>query len=229
MKALITNGVVLTRVNYQESARIITVLSSDQGKFRVIAKGARKERSKLAGGIELFSASELSFIRGRGEIGTLVSSRLIKHYGNIVNDIERTMYGYDFLKLINRVTEDNAGTEYYKLVKQVLEALNDITINLTIVKLWADMRLLVVTGHTPNLATDSIGAKLQESKKYEFEVSEMVFFERTNGLFESGHIKLLRLATRTSPSKLVTVEGISPYIDSCQLLAQTIRKNTLHV
>ncbi len=229
MKVIITNGVVLARVNFQESARIVTILSSEQGKFRVIAKGVRKERSKLAGGIELFSVSELSFIRGRGEIGTLVSSRLIKHYGNIVNDIERTMYGYDFLKLINKITEDNVGGEYLELVKHVLEALDNRTISLTIVKLWADMRLLAVTGHTPNLTTDSSGAKLQESKKYEFEMSEMGFFERPNGLFESGHIKLLRLVTRTSPNKLVTVDGIVPFIDSCQLLAQTIRKNTLHI
>jgi DNA repair protein RecO (recombination protein O) len=46
-----TQGVVLTRINYAEADRILTVLTEDFGKVSLIAKGTRKEKSKLAGGI----------------------------------------------------------------------------------------------------------------------------------------------------------------------------------
>jgi recombinational DNA repair protein (RecF pathway) len=56
----------------------------DSGKLSLMAKGVRKVKSKLAGGIELFSTSEITYIPGRGSVGTLVSSRLMRHYGGIV-------------------------------------------------------------------------------------------------------------------------------------------------
>ena len=103
MRRYITQGIVLTRTDYAEADRILSFLTSDHGKVRAIAKGVRKERSKMAGGVELFCVNELSFIKGRGEISTLVSSRLIKYFETIVKDINRTMYGYSFLKLLNKI------------------------------------------------------------------------------------------------------------------------------
>lgn len=229
MKPVVTRGIVLARVNYQEADRILTVLSEDQGKLRLMAKGVRKERSKLAGGVELFSVSELSFIRGRGDIGTLVSSRLNTHFGTIVKNIERTMYGYDFLKLMNKITEDNVDSDYFILLENVLAALNNESLDLSLVKLWADMRLLAVTGHIPNLTTDTAGNRLDVSKNYDFEISEMTFSARPDGLFQSGHIKLFRLVGHTSTNKLTLVDGLQPYIAACQHLAQTMRKSVLHV
>ena len=52
MADLKTDAIVLKRVNYREGDRIITFLTPD-GRLSAIAKGARKEKSKLAGGIEI--------------------------------------------------------------------------------------------------------------------------------------------------------------------------------
>lgn len=59
---IVTSGIVLNRINFGEADRILTVITPDQGKLSLIAKGVRKEKSKLAGGIELFSVSNISFI-----------------------------------------------------------------------------------------------------------------------------------------------------------------------
>src|SRR4051812_28556736 len=106
MRQILTRGIVLSRTDYGEADRIVSVLTPDQGKLRLMAKGVRKVKSKLAGGIELFSVSELSFIPGKNDIGTLVSARLTQHFANIVKDINRTMFGYELLKRLNRATED---------------------------------------------------------------------------------------------------------------------------
>ena len=108
MQQIVTRGIVLTRTNYGEADRIVTILTPDHGKQRLMAKGVRKLKSKLAAGLELFSVSDISYIPGRGEVHTLVSSRLRVHYGKIVENLDRTMLGYELLKRINRATEDAA-------------------------------------------------------------------------------------------------------------------------
>ena len=55
--------------------------------------------------------SDITYIPGRGELSTLVSTRLITHYGEIVSDLQRTMLAYDLLKIVNKVTETPAGEE----------------------------------------------------------------------------------------------------------------------
>ena len=67
---------MLQRTEYGEADRILTVLTPAAGKLHLMAKGARRVRSKLAGGIELFSVSELSYAQGKGSLGALVSARL---------------------------------------------------------------------------------------------------------------------------------------------------------
>ena len=58
MKTYRTQAVVLRRTNYGEADRILQLLTPD-GRRSVMARGVRKEKSKLAGGIELFAVSDV--------------------------------------------------------------------------------------------------------------------------------------------------------------------------
>ena len=200
---ILTEGIVLTRTDFQEADRILTMLTPDHGKLKVIAKGVRRPRSKLAGGIELLSVSNITVLPGRGELGTLVSTRLITHYGNIVQDINRTMRAYEFLKHMNRVTEDAAGEEYFMILQRTLEALNDLEFSPELAELWFAMQLLNVTGHIPNLQTDTEDRKLQADQQYLFDFEHMAFRGQKGAPFTANHIKLLRLSYATDqPLKL---------------------------
>lgn len=193
MKTEQTKAIVLSRINYGESDRIITVLTLDFGKLRLIVKGARKVKSKMAGGIELFSTIEISFIKGKGEIDTLVSARLENHYGKIINDIKRVQLAYDILRSINRHTEDNYDEVYYSLLNVSLTLLDDNNINGDLIKLWFDAQLLSISGHIPNLITDESGQLLDQTKNYFFDHQKMCFSENENGKFNKNHIKFMRL------------------------------------
>lgn len=207
---IITSGIVLTRTDFQEADRIVTLLTPDHGKLRVIAKGVRRPKSKLAGGIELFSISNITVLPGRGELGTLVSSRLLTHYGNIVKDIERTMLGYEMLKRIHRITEDAAGSEYFAMLQHALDGLNDLELMRELVDLWLNMQLLKETGHMPDLRQDAAGAQLASDKTYEFDYDAMAFRKQPKAPFTASHIKLMRLSYGTeSPRVLKQVTGVS--------------------
>ncbi|HSW36122.1 MAG TPA: DNA repair protein RecO, partial [Candidatus Limnocylindrales bacterium] len=59
------DGLVLRTRTLGEADRLITVLTWEEGKFEAVARGARKIRSKLAAGVDLFTYGCFTFHRGR--------------------------------------------------------------------------------------------------------------------------------------------------------------------
>ena len=230
MKQIATQGIVLARINYGEADRIITVLTADQGKIRLLAKGVRKIKSKMAGGIELFSVNDLTYIAGKGDMGTLISSRVKTNFGAIIQDINRTMFAYEVLKQINKITEDSPEPEYFHALFQVLAAINELSISEASIRLWFTMRLLVMGGHAPNVQTTEQGEKLRENGDYIFDFDAMAFVERPQGPFTSRHIKLLRLSQNVeSPHKLTQVQTSAEITSAAMQLVTNIYKQQGYV
>lgn len=210
MKQLVTTAIILSRTDFGEADRILTLLTPDHGKLRLLARGVRRVKSKLAGGIELFSVSHITYARGRGELGTLVSTRLITHYANIVTDIGRTMAGYDLIKQLNKITEDEPEPEYFELLKHTFEALNDASVPVQLTQFWFAAQLKRLGGHTPNLQTDETGRKLVADQLYDFDFDRQTFIANPlSGHFNANHIKFLRLVfAGNTPKALCQVQGI---------------------
>ncbi len=225
MKHVVTKGIILTRTDYGEADRILHFLTPDQGKISAIAKGVRKSKSKLAGGIELFSVSELSFIIGKSEIYTLTSARLVSYYDNIVKDIDRTNTGYEFIKLLNKATADNPEEDYFNLLRSAFAALDDNGIALEITSLWFKMQLIRLAGHTPNLQSDIAGNKLEASKNYNFDFDRMGFAaeDAREGRFNANHIKFLRLGFSPNTAQVLNrVEDTKELVEHTQPLVSSM-------
>ena len=225
MQRFATVGILLSRTNYGEADRILTFLTPDHGKVKVFAKGVRKQKSKLAGGIELFSVSEISIMIGRSELNTLLSTRLKKHYGNIVKDLDRTNAGYEMIMLINKATAEQPESAYFELLKRGFEGLDDTNLDWRLTKLWFDMQLLQLTGHEPNLKTDSDSRLLEKDSTYNFDVEAMCFTasKNGNGSFLPNHIKLLRLGIAVeSAEKLIRVSGFEEIAGNCCQLSHSL-------
>lgn len=225
MKQLLTQGIILGRTDYGEADRILTLLTPDYGKLHLLAKGVRKVKSKLAGGIELFSVSHITFIQGRGDMGTLISTRLIRHYGDVAKDIERTMLGYELIKQLNKATEDQPEAAYFHLMSHAFAALNDSSISLQLIRVWFSAQLLKLSGHSPNLQTDTGGKKLTENSKYDFNFDAMAFMSHTDGHFTADDIKFLRLLFGgNAPSVLNKIEGVDTFVGHVAPLIQSQRQ-----
>lgn len=228
MNQLTTTAIVLARTDYGEADRILTVLTPDYGKLRLMAKGVRRVKSRLAGGIELFSVSHMSFVRGRGDLGTLVSARLMRHYSCIVADIGRVQLGYDLIKLLNKITEDAVEPEYFNLLEQAFQALDDVVINGDLVRLWFSAQLLRLGGHSPNLQTDTTGQKLLPEKVYDFDYQTMAFAASKSGNFAARHIKLLRLLFASiSPKTVQKIDGSLILEHELRSLMEALRREAI--
>lgn len=215
-------AIVLRRVDYGEYDRIITFLTRKNGKVGAMVKGVRKPKSRLAGGIELFSVSDIVFLKGRGELDHVVSSRLGEHYRHILDDYPRLLMGYKAIELTEKLTEDEVGEEFFELLMRAFAELNDTTTTLPIIESWYYLQLLILLGRQPNLKEDSSGAPLDSDSKYLFH-PEDGFIEHEAGNISVNHIKAWRLLSAKNPTEIKTVGGLDKAAaDTVQLLEQML-------
>jgi DNA repair protein RecO (recombination protein O) len=218
MNQILTRGIVLRRVNYNEADRIITFLTPDLGKISLIAKGVRKPKSKIAGSIELFGESQVSLIIGKGEVGSLISARLHKNYGNIVKDLDLTSLGYKIIQLINKNVEVSSGGEFYEIVKVAFESLDNLTIDIEITKMWFGLNFLKVMGHEPNTNIES------DSQSYDFDFDGMNFTESKVGVYTKNDIKFFRIALLRTPAFLAKIKDYTDIIARLSPLVVTLMR-----
>lgn len=230
MKQFNTDGIVLSRINFGEADRIVTILTPSYGKLHLIAKGVRRIKSKLAGGIELFSVSSITFVNGRGDIGTLTSTRLISNYTHVVNDIGRVEIGYELMKLLNKITEDNTEPAYFDLLEKALQALDDPTLDALLVRTWFIAQILTIGGHRPNLLTDQSLAVLRPDCAYNFNLGSMNFILQEQGQFTENHIKFLRLLfSHNQPKTLQRIDNLPEMLSVCSPVVQAMLDTSVQV
>jgi DNA repair protein RecO (recombination protein O) len=219
MKTHSTRAIVLRRTNYGEADRILQLLTPD-GRRSVMAKGVRREKSKLAGGIELFAISDVVLGEGKGDLGILTSARLVHFYRHIMEDYDRLQCGYLAIKLVARASETVDEPEWYDLLSEVLMGLDVLTIPLDLTQTWFYLRYAALLGHELNLDIDVNGDKLKAESQYRYDVGEQGLVERPGGEITSEHIKLLRLISTKSLKILAQIGGIETILPSCFQLAR---------
>ncbi|HSE61029.1 MAG TPA: DNA repair protein RecO [Candidatus Saccharimonadales bacterium] len=222
MRPYSTEAIILRRTNYSEADRVISFLTPERGKVSAIAKGVRKPKSKLAGGLELFAVCDITLMQGRGDLALVTSARMRQFYAAILKDYDRMQLAYECIKQINRATETVSEPEFYILLQHTLAWLDDLALDWRLVELCFRLKLQILLGHGLNLATDRDGAKLQADKTYQYDFTDNAFYTQGDrGTFTSDHIKLLRLASVKDPIVLRHVAGIEVAIDDCLWLART--------
>lgn len=221
-----TKAIILRRVDYGEADRVITFITPDRGKIAVMAKGVRREKSKLAGGIELFSETDVTIVEGRGDLGILASARLVEYYKNIVTDYERVTSAYQVIKFINDLTEDSAGSEFYELLNTALKAINNLELSVVLSEAWYKLNILKLMGLEPDLRLDSAGKKLDASSTYTFDLREGSFTEDSKGKMNANHIKTWRLLLTQRPEIVAKVHGAPEAAEESAELIDRIYKNT---
>lgn len=186
-----TRGYVLRRTNYGEADRILNLITPE-GKFAVIAKGARKSRSKLAGGIEMFTLSDYHIRFGRSEFGTLTSAKLLTYHSEIVKDFARMELAATILKRLGRAADSTDSPDYFYIADQSLSGLN-YQIDICLIEAWFHLRLAAASGEEPNLYRDLSGTPLSADCRYRWHATEACFVKDSQGPYDANAVKLLRL------------------------------------
>lgn len=206
-----TKGVILRRTNYKEADRILTVLTPDNGQLAVIARGVRKEKSRLAGGIELFAECNLTLVKSSMNIDgmwTLTSATIEYFYDNIMTDYDRLQFGYEVIKRIANLSSMVESPDLYDLIKQAFVVLDKSSTDLGLIKAWFYVNIAKLQGSELNLVTDSNGMKLVEDANYQYSVPNQVFVFSSTGPYDSKLIKLLRLMSVNGAAVISRLNGL---------------------
>jgi len=214
MKTYRTKAIVLRRTNYGEADRIVQLLTPD-GRQSVMARGVRKEKSKLAGGIELFAVSDVVIGEGKGNLGVLTSAKLDHFYRHILEDYDRLQFGYQAIKLVAKASDAVDEPEWFDLLTETIAGLDALTLPLPLVKAWFYIRYAALLGHELNLELAVDGSPLQADLWYRYDAAEQGLRVVQNGELGSEHIKLLRLIATRPLQVLAQVGGIGEILGTC--------------
>lgn len=215
-----TLAYVLRRTNYGEADRILNLITPE-GKISAIAKGVRKEKSKLAGGIEMFSLVELHLRRGKGDLNVVASAKMIKYYDKLLVDLNKMELAAMMLKNINRLADSSDSPEYFKIIDQSLSSLNG-GVDEMLVESWFLLNLAKASGEEVNLYRDADGRKLSAEYRYAWDPIGAVFFEKSSGDYGADEIKVLRLILTTDLLIVARVKNLGDMLPNILRLARSI-------
>lgn len=214
-----TEAIVLRRTNYGETDRILNVLTPE-GKISCLAKGVRKEKSKLAGGIELFTLSNIVLHNSqRSDLRLLTSAKMKVFYGNLLIDLDRLELASKILKELNRITDQVDNAEFFSILKQSLEGLNN-GYDLRLVETWFNSNLARARGEQVNVLTDTDGEKLQADLRYVWDPTDEALKKLPEGNIGAEEIKIIRLMLSSSLALASRVKDINKHLDSIYYISK---------
>ena len=102
-----TRAVVLGRFALGEADRVLTLLTPQDGKLKVIAKGVRRPRSRLRGSLEPFAEIELVLARGR-TFDVVTQASVVHTWLSLRDSLEATATAWYLSELADRACVERA-------------------------------------------------------------------------------------------------------------------------
>ncbi|HQX62653.1 MAG TPA: DNA repair protein RecO [Thermomicrobiales bacterium] len=144
-------GIVLRRRDLGEADRIVTLLTAERGKLRLVAKGSRRTSSKLAGHLEPFCATRLLVARTRG-LDIISQAEMLESFSHLrERESAIAIAGY-LAELVDAlVPEDERHEAVYDLLFAAYQLINDGG-DERLVSHIGEMGLMRVLGYRPELS-----------------------------------------------------------------------------
>ena len=151
-----TKALVLREVKYREADKILTVLSQDEGKLTVKARGALRKGSRVGGAGQILCYSEFTLFGSRGKWTADEGSSLEQFLG-LREDIAQLALGTYFAELLATVcAEEVPAGPALQLALNALYALSRGIYGPEHIKAVFELRLLSLEGFAPQ--TEVCGA-----------------------------------------------------------------------
>lgn len=161
-------GVILKKQNYKEADQIVTIWSKELGKVRILARGLRSGKSKLA-----YSMQDLALVEvetaGRKNFHNLISAKILKNFLDLRQDLAKMAVGFYAMELMLKITADEQpNLEAYNLLEDFLSNLNSADLPQTHLSTMLDhfsLKLLQSLGFSIEFASSSfkVPSHLSES------------------------------------------------------------------
>jgi hypothetical protein len=122
-----TRAIILDRQDFRENDSRIICYSEDRGKLELVARGAKKLKSKSSGHIEPLTLSRLMVVQGKdvNYVGTATGENF---YSNIKEDFDKVLIAKQALALVEKMTREGevgGHEDVFNLLKDFLDNLEN--------------------------------------------------------------------------------------------------------
>jgi len=181
MAVIKTKGIIIRRINLGEADRILTILTADRGKIRVVARGIRRSNAKLSGFLELFRYNEYLLAEGRN-LDIITGAATIENFRQISLNLRKIGLAYYVAEIADKLIEETQeADQVFDLVYTVLKEINSNKLPLDFIKGFFEFNILSVLGFKPELNKCIVCEKsIDITQKFGFSVS-------LGGLIDNDH------------------------------------------
>lgn len=149
---LTVQGLVLRVTPYKDHDALLTVLTREEGKLTVKARGLRRKNSPLIAPCQLLAFGEFTLFEYRG-MCTINEAHSIELFQQLRNDLTKLSLGTYFAQVAEVVAqEDQPNPELLSLVLNCLLGLAKLNVDERKLKAIFELRTACVAGYTPDLS-----------------------------------------------------------------------------
>jgi DNA repair protein RecO (recombination protein O) len=143
-------GIVLRTTDYGEGDKILRLLTREAGKVGVMARGAKKVKSRLGAVSQPFTRGEYVYFKSKG-LGTLSSAEIIDAHHGLHEDLMKSAYASYVAEMVDRMLEDGDGSAVlYDQLDAALKAIEEGK-DAQIVTHIFELHMLKIAGYAPVL------------------------------------------------------------------------------
>ena len=114
-----TEAIVLNKIDYGDSSKIVSLYTKEFGRISAIIKGARSSKSKIGRIVDVMNYIDIIlYKKDSRQVQLITQADLILHYTKIKNDLNKLKYASAVLELVYNLTPE--GEVNYKIFKGVV-------------------------------------------------------------------------------------------------------------
>lgn len=180
MATIKTSGIVIRKLNLGEADKILTVLTRDRGKIRILAKGVRRPKAKLTGFADLFQYNDWILAEGRNwDIVTAATT--VERFVGDDTTLSQVGLMYYIGELTDKLIEETQTVPgSFELLRETLAYIKRHPQSGS-PRAYFEMKLLTVLGFAPELKQCVVG-------RHALNEDEPIYFStRLGGLVSENH------------------------------------------
>lgn len=151
-EGIFVTGIVLSVMPSGEYDRRICLLTKEEGKITVFAKGARRPNSAFVACTQTFTFGTFRVYPGKNAYN-LMGSEVTNYFSELRENYEWVYRGMYFCECAEYFSQEGSdGTEIMKLLYQSLRALSHPNLSPKLVRAVFDLRMITIDGEGPNVS-----------------------------------------------------------------------------
>ena len=123
-----TRAVVVRNRRMGETSKLVTLYSEEFGKLKVVAKGARRPKSKFGAALEVMTEVQaVCYLREDRDLQTLSECDVVQSFPALLRDFRRLSFASAACESVDRIAiEQEPNQRLYRCLAGVLAALEEV-------------------------------------------------------------------------------------------------------